>query len=84
MEERPWQRIFIRISFLPFCLKNSGEIKFGAYIASIISDVIDEIGEKNVVQVVIDNAANCRSAEQGESWSTNIQGSMHQVVTHIV
>ena len=41
---------------------SSGEIKSGAYIASIISDVIDEIGEKNVLQVVMDNAANCRSA----------------------
>ena len=41
---------------------SSGKIKSSAYIASIISDVIDEIGEKNVVQVVMDNAASCRLA----------------------
>ena len=28
---------------------NAGEIKLGFYIASIISDVINEIGKKNVV-----------------------------------
>ena len=39
-----------------------GEIKSGAYIASIISDVIDEIGEKNVLQVVMDNVENYKSA----------------------
>ena len=41
---------------------SSREIKSGAYIASIISEVIDEIGEKNVLQVVMDNAANCKAA----------------------
>lgn len=41
---------------------SAGEIKSGFYIASIISDVINEIGEKNVIQVVMDNAANCRAA----------------------
>ena len=33
-----------------------GSIKSGPYIADIISSVIDEVGAKNVVQVVMDNA----------------------------
>ena len=40
---------------------SSGEINSGSYIASIIGKVIDEVGEKNVVQVVMDNVANCRA-----------------------
>ena len=40
---------------------SSGEIKSSSYIASIIGKVIDEVGEKNVVQVVMDNAAKCRT-----------------------
>ena len=41
---------------------SSREIKLDSVIASIIGDVIDEIGEINVVHVVImDNATNCRA-----------------------
>lgn len=39
-----------------------GKIKSGAYIADVLNDVIDEIGANNVVQVVMDNAKNCRLA----------------------
>ena len=35
-------------------------IKSGYYIADVISSVIDEVGAKNVVQVVMDNAKNCK------------------------
>lgn len=41
---------------------SSGEIKSGSYIASIIGNVIEKVGEQNVVQVVMDNAANYRAA----------------------
>ena len=39
-----------------------GKIKSGAYIVDVLNDVIDEIGANNVVQVVMDNAKNCRLA----------------------
>ena len=41
-------------------MDSSGEIKTGSYIASIIGKVIDEVGEKHMVQMVMDNAANFR------------------------
>ncbi len=40
----------------------SGKTKNAELIAEIISACIDEIGEENVVLVVTDNAANCKSA----------------------
>ena len=43
-------------------IDSTGKIKSGAYIADVLNDVIDEIGANNVVQVVIDNAKNCRLA----------------------
>ena len=59
----------VKVSWKAFTFKfiilegwGGSSLKSGAYIASIISEVIDEIGEKNVLQVVMDNAANCRSA----------------------
>ena len=39
-----------------------GSIKSGPYIADVISIVIDEVGASNVVQVVLDNAKNCKHA----------------------
>ena len=41
---------------------SSGSIKPGPYIADVISSVIEEVGAKNVVQVVMDNAKNCKHA----------------------
>ena len=64
MQRRPLINIMVvcpRGECFVKAVDSSGEIKSGAYIASIISDVIDEIGEKNVLQVVMDNAANCRA-----------------------
>ena len=37
-------------------------IKSRPYIANVISSVIDEVGASNVVQVVMDNAKNCKHA----------------------
>ena len=41
---------------------SSGEIKSGQFICSIISEVIEEVGQQNVVQVIMDNAKNCWAA----------------------
>ena len=43
-------------------IDSTGKIKSGVYIADVLSAIIDEIGAKNVVQVVMDNAKNCRLA----------------------
>jgi len=39
-----------------------GEVKDGPFIANILCQAIEEVGPRNVVQVVIDNAKNCRAA----------------------
>lgn len=65
MERRPLINIMVVCPHGECFIKavnSAREIKSGSYIASIISDVIDEVSEKNVVQVVMDNAANCRAA----------------------
>lgn len=41
---------------------SSGKIKYGAYIADVLNDTIEEVGPENVVQVVMDNAKNYRAA----------------------
>ena len=41
---------------------SAGSIKFGPYIANVISSIIREVGAKNVIQVVMDNAKNCKHA----------------------
>ena len=38
------------------------EVKTSEYIFSILDEAIQEVGEKNVVQVVTDNASNCVGA----------------------
>ena len=43
-------------------IDSSGAIKSGAYIADVLTTVIQEVGPKHVVQVVMDNAANCKNA----------------------
>ncbi|CAM8889816.1 unnamed protein product [Rhodiola kirilowii] len=40
----------------------SGEFKGGDFIARLFREVIDEVGDENVVQVITDNASNCKSA----------------------
>lgn len=44
---------------------SSGKIKSGLYIANIISETIEQVGVKNVVQVIMDNAKNCTSVARG-------------------
>jgi hypothetical protein len=41
---------------------STGMIKSGSYIADVLASVIEEVGPKYVVQIVMDNAKNCRSA----------------------
>ena len=41
-----------------------GSIKSGLYIADVISSVIEEVGAKNVVQIVMDNAKKCKRASR--------------------
>ena len=43
-------------------IDSAGSIKSGTYIADVISSVIEEVGAKNVVQIVMDNAKNCKNA----------------------
>ncbi|XP_074283133.1 uncharacterized protein LOC141607679 [Silene latifolia] len=40
----------------------SGEVKDKEYIASLLSEVIDEVDDQNVVQVLTDNASSCKGA----------------------
>ena len=39
-----------------------GMIKSGSYIADVLTSIIEEVGAMHVVQIVMDNAKNCRSA----------------------
>ena len=41
---------------------SAGSIKSGSYIADVIATVIEDVGAQNVVQVVMDNAKNCKNA----------------------
>lgn len=41
---------------------SSGMIKSGSYIADVLTSIIEEVGAMHVVQIVMDNAKNCRSA----------------------
>jgi len=41
-------------------VNTEGEIKRKEYIAEKLISVIESVGPKNVVQVIIDNAANCK------------------------
>ena len=62
-------------------IDSTGKIKSGAYIADELNDVINEIGANNVVQVVMDNAKNCRLA--GHIINVVIHTSILLVVTPI-
>ncbi|CAL5395559.1 unnamed protein product [Camellia sinensis] len=42
--------------------KNKGETKDKYFISNLMKEVIMEVGPKNVVQVITDNAANCKAA----------------------
>ncbi|CAM8908385.1 unnamed protein product [Rhodiola kirilowii] len=39
-----------------------GEVKDKFFITGLMKEVINEVGDKNVVQIIIDNAANCKGA----------------------
>ncbi|XP_058010224.1 uncharacterized protein LOC110671880 [Hevea brasiliensis] len=40
----------------------SGEVKDKQFIANLLKEVIDEVGHQKVVQVITDNASNCKGA----------------------
>lgn len=43
-------------------INTEGEVKSKEYIFDRLKEVIEEVGSKNVVQVITDNASNCKSA----------------------
>ncbi|CAM9003327.1 unnamed protein product [Rhodiola kirilowii] len=45
----------------------AGEVKDKEFIANLLREVIDEVGHQNVVQVITDNANNCKGAGQKSS-----------------
>ncbi|XP_057994362.1 uncharacterized protein LOC110631754 [Hevea brasiliensis] len=42
----------------------SGEVKDKQFIANLLKEVIDEVGHQKVVQVITDNASNCKGARE--------------------
>ncbi|KAJ9152351.1 hypothetical protein P3X46_025925, partial [Hevea brasiliensis] len=38
----------------------SGEVKDKQFIANLLKEVIDELGRQKAIQVIIDNASNCK------------------------
>ena len=44
------------------CENTEGKAKTKEYISALLIEVIEKVGSKNVVQVVTDNAANCKAA----------------------
>ncbi|XP_021717001.1 uncharacterized protein LOC110684870 [Chenopodium quinoa] len=66
-QRRPLINIMIASETGPMFMKAidcSGEIKDIDFIATLLSEVIDEIGDQNVVQIITDNASNCKAAEE--------------------
>ena len=59
-----------------------GQIKSGLFIANVITTVIEEVGAKNVVQILMDNAKSCKNTNKiSQNWyphvypsSCNMQG----------
>ncbi|KAK7300483.1 hypothetical protein RJT34_11327 [Clitoria ternatea] len=41
-----------------------GEVKTKEFIANLMKEVIDEIGDQNMVQIIMDNVANCKGVGQ--------------------
>ena len=39
-----------------------GQVKDGQFIANILIEAIEQVGPRNVVQVITDNTKNCRAA----------------------
>lgn len=44
------------------CENTEGKVKTKEYIVGLLVEVIEKVGPKNVVQVITDNAANCKAA----------------------
>ena len=41
-----------------------GEIKDKHFIANFLKEIIDEVGHENIVQIITDNAKNCKGTEK--------------------
>jgi len=42
----------------------SGEVKDKQFIANLMKEVIDEVSDQKVIQIITDNAANCKGARE--------------------
>lgn len=66
-QRRPLINFMAVSGALPMFLKAvdcSGETKDKHFIASLMKEVVIEVGPKNVVQIITDNAPNCKAAGQ--------------------
>ena len=66
-QRRPLINFMAVIGGSPMFLKAidcSGETKDKHFISNLMEEVIIEIGPKNVIQILTDNASNCRAAGQ--------------------
>ena len=45
-------------------IDSHGQIKSGLFIVDAITTIIEEVGAQNVVQILMDNAKNCKSTNQ--------------------
>ncbi|XP_039047312.1 uncharacterized protein LOC120187742 [Hibiscus syriacus] len=68
-----------------------GDVEDNFFIANLMKEVIDEVGHQNVVQIIIDNATNCKGpGEIIESmyphiyWITDIHGDVVQIKNFIM
>lgn len=65
-------------------VNTEGEIKDKFYIASLIKEVILEVGSQNVVQVITDNAANCKGPVYLLRVSFQIFFGLHVSYIHLI
>lgn len=64
-QRRPLINVMVACETCPMFVKSvdcSGQVKDKDFIATILSEVIDEIDSSNVVQIITDNASNCKAA----------------------
>lgn len=64
-QRRPLINFMVASESGPMFLKSvdcSGEVKDKYFIADLLKEVINEVGNENVVQIITDNARNCKGA----------------------
>ncbi|XP_057999043.1 uncharacterized protein LOC110673033 [Hevea brasiliensis] len=65
LQRRPLINFMVVSESGPMFIKSvdcSGEVKDKQFIANLLKEVIDEVGHQKVVQVITDNASNCKGA----------------------